>query len=743
MTLIELVLSAAATQEEPEFFMFAWGNPDGGRLGITESSGEIQSWTFIDSGGSDFGHAIRSDGTLWGWGENNVGQIGDGTITRRFSPVQIGTSSWTAVSGNGSTVAAIRSDGRLFVWGRNADGQLGDLSRIDTSSPISVGTSSWTAVSSGNFYMLAIRSDGALFSWGSNVNGRLGLGDVTNRSSPVQVGTSSWTAVQAGGGTSMAIRSDGGLFTWGLNSSGQLGQGNITDRSSPVQVGSSSWTAIAGNSNTRAAIRTDGALFIWGDASNSRLGDGGVDGNRSSPVQLGSDSWVAVSISDSHAAAIRLLGGLYTWGIDGNVGRLGLGENVNRSSPVQIGTGLWTKISAGNLKTHGILSDGTLYGWGRNTSTQTTLGIGTSYTQFSPERIGNNIINPLFPVSSPVAARPGPWLTLSEGTGHVLAIRKDGLLFAWGYDDFGCIGNSRNNPYNVTSPIQIGTSSWTQVAAGLHSSMAIRSDGRLFTWGRNDCYQLHEGLSTVHRSSPVQIGLSSWIYVNAGKSSDVLGLTTYAIRSDNATLAAGFNDSLGNLGRGSRSTGDIYGLSPSPGYPQNISLASASMGNFKKIQKSITWGGMALGTDNNIYFWGNNSSLNNGSTIWRSAPINVQSGGIWKDISFVAVHILATKNDNTLWAWGEGGNGRLGDNSQTTKTTPTQIGTSAWKYISAGDDQSFAIRSDGALFAWGNAGNFTLGDGTTTNKSSPVQIGTGRSWIFVESNFDRGFAITG
>ena len=133
--------------------------------------------------------------------------------------------------------AAIRSDGALFTWGNNGYGQLGQniAFNIYVSSPVQVGTSSWTAVAGGYYHTAAIRSDGALFTWGHNNYGQLGQNTTTNVSSPVQVGTSSWTAVVGGFYHTAAIRSDGALFTWGYNNNGQLGQNTITNLSSPVQ----------------------------------------------------------------------------------------------------------------------------------------------------------------------------------------------------------------------------------------------------------------------------------------------------------------------------------------------------------------------------------------------------------------------------------------------------------------------------------------------------------------------------
>lgn len=344
--------------------------PDNFMNAVAYTGGTSLSWIAVSATASVV-HAIRSDGTLWAWGSNAAGQLGDGTGTTRSSPIQIGTSSWIAVSSNGSTTAAIRVDGMLFAWGDNVFGELGDNTVVGKLSPVQIGTSSWSIISvGGGWSMSAITIDGRLFTWGYNAAaGRLGDGTTVNRSSPVQIGTSSWIAVSTGRDHTAAIRLDGALFTWGFGNNGRLGDNTTISKSSPVQIGSSSWTAASAGFAHTVAIRLSGALFTWGNNLEGQLGDVStpIGSNRSSPVQVGSSSWVAIStiLSDT-TSAIRFSDRyLFTWGKN-NLGQLGQNDIINRSSPTQVGSSSWSLINSSQNVGGAVDIAGRLFVWGEN-----------------------------------------------------------------------------------------------------------------------------------------------------------------------------------------------------------------------------------------------------------------------------------------------------------------------------------------------------------------------------------------
>jgi alpha-tubulin suppressor-like RCC1 family protein len=325
---------------------------------------------------------VRADyfrsGNLWTWGYNANGQLGDNTIAAKSSPVQTVTrgSNWQQLSVGRYQITAIKTDGTLWTWGINTSGSLGDNTIISRSSPIQTvaGGTNWKQVSCGYGITAAIKTDGTLWCWGSNSNG--GVGDNTNvaKSSPVQTvaGGTNWKQVSCAVGNTAAIKTDGTLWVWGQNQYGQLGD-NTTNvpKSSPVQTiaGGTDWKQVSFGSYYMAAIKTDGTLWTWGYNGGGNLGDNTMD-SKSSPVQTvtGGTNWKQVSCGYSHMAAIKTDGTLWLWGRNSPLGQLGDLSTNNRSSPVQtftFGTN-WKQVSAGFNLTGAIKTDGTLWTWGGN-----------------------------------------------------------------------------------------------------------------------------------------------------------------------------------------------------------------------------------------------------------------------------------------------------------------------------------------------------------------------------------------
>ena len=342
-------------------------------------------WSKI-TGGYYNSMGIKNDGTLWAWGYNGYGQLGDGSYNTQPTPYYIGTGWKDIASGDYHTVG-IMNDGTLWTWGRNDYGQLGDTSNSTRYAPVQISSSNWMAVGAGRNHTLAVKSDGTLWACGYNYKGQLGDNSNTNRNYLVQVGlTSNWLNVTGGELHSAGIRSDGTLWTWGYNSSGQLGNGSDIDSTIPVQVTLiSGWASVSAGQNHTVGRRTDGSIWTWGENANGELGDTtAIDKNN--PTRIGAAyNWTSIVASGLHTQAVDSNGQIYAWGIN-NYGQVGDGTIFTRYTPTLISGSNWLLIGAGYYHSLAVKSDGYLWAWGYNTYSQ--LGNGSLFNQSSPVQIG-------------------------------------------------------------------------------------------------------------------------------------------------------------------------------------------------------------------------------------------------------------------------------------------------------------------------------------------------------------------
>jgi len=361
--------------------LYSWGYNSAGNLGQnnrTNQSSPIQvpgtTWNSTGHSRASTSFATKTDGTLWSWGGDNYGMGGTGGANEYMSsPTQIGDGTdWSqgdnnAISGHDFSLF-VKTDGTMFGAGRNNQGQLGLNNKTDQSSPTQVGgEDGWSAVSGCYNSSMALRTDGTLWSWGNGSYGKLGHNQsMSSYSSPKQVGTDTTWSIITGNGNFAAIKTDGTLWSWGFNREGQLGHntggnpGTYASVSSPKQL-PGTWQDVSTMREGAYAVTTDGKLYAWGRNQFGELGlnqfwnptNNGI----SSPTQVGTDTtWQAVSAGTYTCFASKTDGSLWAWGRNINGGG-GFNDGGNKySSPVQL-PGNWV-ATAGSF--NGTTTDGAM-----------------------------------------------------------------------------------------------------------------------------------------------------------------------------------------------------------------------------------------------------------------------------------------------------------------------------------------------------------------------------------------------
>jgi len=674
--------------------LWVWGrnnesqHGDGGYIDkdVPTRIGTDTNWASV-SAGANHNLAIKEDGSLWAWGQNG-GKLGNGSTIARATPVRIGTETdWSFVIAGGNHSVAIKTDGSLWAWGHNSSGYLGDGTTVNKNIPTRIGTETdWAYVSAGGSHTVALKTDGSLWSWGFDY-----LGD-QSKVVPTPVDTAKdWAYVSAGNGYTTAIKTDGSLWAWGYNEDGYIGDGTIGNKRVPTRIGTETdWSSVFAGVHHTLAIKKDGSLWAWGWNGNGQLGDGTTT-DRFIPTRIGNDiNWSSVSAGNMHTVALKTNGSLWTWGIN-QYGQLGDSTNTDRHNPVQIGGSIfglvvnWATVSAGFTYTVAIRKDGSLWAWGQNASGQ--LGDGTTRPKSFPSRIGNET----------------NWLSVSAAyggdtpTGHTVAIKTDGSLWAWGRNDGGQLGDGTNT--NRNSPVRIGNDSdWVSVSAGSGYTVAKKEDGSLWAWGRYDI------------NVPAQLGTeTNWSSVSAGRGYNI------AIKTDGSRWAWGTN-SEGQLGDGTN-LNFTYKQSPFQ-IGTETDWSSVSAGSFHT---------MAIKEDGSLWAWGRNreGQLGDGTTDSKYVPTRIGQETDWSSVSAGEAHTIAVKKDGSLWVWGLNGNGQLGDGTTDSKYVPTRIDTTTdWSFVGKfwSGTVTVAIKKDGSLWVWGRNNEGQLGDGTTTDRLVPVRI---------------------
>ncbi|MGE5328107.1 MAG: Calx-beta domain-containing protein [Deltaproteobacteria bacterium] len=667
--------------------------------------------------GGDFHTAVlKSNGTVWTWGRNNKGQLGDGTTTQRNAPVQVsGLSTVTAVAGGANHTMALKSDGTVWGWGNNEKGQLGDNSTTNRLSPVKAsGLTGVAAIDAGANHTVALKGDGTVWAWGYNEQGQLGDGTIADKQTPKQIGgLTGVAAIAAGANHTVALKTEGTVWTWGFNGSGQLGIGNTDNKSAPIKVdGLTDVVAISAGADYTIALKSNGDTYVWGNNEFGQLGDTSQT-NRTTPVLASGLNGAAVAAGQTHTVVLKQDCSVWACGKNAS-GQLGNNSIEQSSTAVQVKkdinnmfTGVKEVIAGGNHVV-ALKIDGTVWAWGNNEYGQ--LGDASSGTnRLMPVQVADMNLLQLLSTGENMTKQ------IAGGANHTIALKSDGTVWTWGLNTNGQLGN--NSTTQSIAPVQVkntagtaGLTGITAVAAGANHTAALKSDGTVWTWGLNTSYQLGVG-SPSQRTTPIQIsGLTEVAAIATGANH------TIALKNDGTVYTWGLNTS-GQLGDNTQANKSA---------PVNVSgltgVAAIAAGTSHTL---------ALKKDGTVWAWGlnDNGRLGNNSTTQSLVPVQVKdtagTGNLTGVIAIAAgaSHSVALKSDGTVWTWGLNANGQLGDNSTDQKLTPTQItGVNGIAAISAGQAHTAVLKTDGTAYAWGYNEYGQLGDGTASQRIAPVSI---------------------
>ncbi len=634
--------------------------------------------------------SLKSDGTVWAWGRNEYGQLGNGSTTDKKTSVQVKKLSGViAVAAGYYHSLAVKSDGTVWAWGYNASNQLGDGTYTNRYTPVQVKKlSGIIAVSAGAVHSLAVKSDGTVWAWGDNMYGQLGDGTTTGRNTLVQVsGLSGVIAVAGGYYHNLAVKSDGTVWAWGYNASNQLGDGTYTDRYTPAQVTNLSGViAVVAGGHHSLAVKSDGTVWAWGWNGYGQLGDG-TTMRRTYPVQVSGLSGVIAVVASGgdfssdgvHGLAVKSDGTVCAWGSNW-AGQLGIGTTTSSYTPVQVSSlsGV-IAVAAGSEHSLALESDGTAWGWGSNWAGQ--LGDGTTTERRTPAKVKD--------ISLGITTVSKPTVTTSSaadvtGNSAILngSVNLNGLSSA-AWFDYGTTTGS----YTGTSTAQIVTGTSTQTVGIPISGLTPSTDYYYRIVAQNGYGTSYGSEETFTTAPPDTTAPSGSISINSGASHTNSGTVTVGLKATDESGVTGYYLSEGST------------------------KPSATASGWTSVTQAASYSGSATYTlsggegSKTLYAWykdaaGNVSDTASTSiTLDTTAPdgaVSINGGALYTRDTGVTVGLSATD-----------GTGVTGYYLSETSTKPPAT-DSGWKSVTSATSYSgnathtFSNSDDGVktLYAW-------------------------------------------
>ncbi|WP_240416491.1 cadherin-like beta sandwich domain-containing protein [Paenibacillus periandrae] len=756
-----------------------WGGDGSRQLGgevPTSTMGNVQvkgpkNVVSVVAAGST-SYAVEADGSLWSWGANNLGQLGNGntSVSSTIPTKSTLVDNVKSISSNGNNAVVLKKDGTVWVWGYNFSGQLGNGSTSNNLIPTQVvpGVSGIIQVTAASNATFLLKSDGTVLVAGQYV----GDGTTTAKTTFAAVANLSGTKALAttDAGSMHVIKNDGSVWGWGPASS-TIGDGTKVVKTSPVKLsGISDVASIYGGGTGVIALTTDGTVYNWGTyvadpAGSEKLSPGilssvptartasaGISGDyflvlsldgtslwgwgpynssgqigdgttNAKPTPVISTAWINQDIPEisstgdiaagySHGLLLKTNGTVWAWGRNNN-GQLGNGTTSNSSVPMQVPslTGI-IRIVAGYNFNLALKNDGTVWAWGDNSFGQ--LGDGTKIQRNSPIQISSltNVVD------------------IGAGAYHSLAVQPDGSLFSWGDNSHGQLGDGSTS--SKSSPIKVPSLTAVKTAkGGLYHTAAIKLDGTVYSWGFNSYGQVGDG-TTVDKTSPTR----------SGSISRVAQISV----SSNHTMSLGSDGSV--YGWGANNYGELGGLSTSPNVPTLSTIVDST-----KISLGVLHE-LAIRSDGTVWASGNNGygQLGNGNTANQNALTRVQGISDVVDVVAGSSFSIALTGDGKVWSWGDNGFGQLGNGTTTSTGNPTALsgdlnsgGSGAGTSLSAPAEFSATDNNTSVALSWTtvplassyqiirNGVLITTGSGTSFNDTT-VTPGVTYTYAVIASN---------
>jgi alpha-tubulin suppressor-like RCC1 family protein len=666
--------------------LWCWGYNGNGETGTNVSISELDvptrvtggPWSAIAAGSAHACGLHRADQSLWCWGSNFSGQLGNPGPSTIRAPQQV-AGQWTAIAVRGDHTCALDASSQLWCWGQNSLGQVGDGSinnSYDQPQKIAIAMAVKT-MALGRSHTCVLTSDQRVTCWGANFSGQLGIGAANASPSPAPGNPvdGTWNALAAGDDFTCAIDPAKAVHCWGENSSNQLGDGGDVNAPAPHPIATDDhdFTMIAGGSTQACAVHSDGTLACWGDATPGILA---LPSTTPLTVSGGANRWTALSLGRTHGCGLGKYNDLYCSG-DGSSGELGNGsaDTFPSSAPIQVELTNVTDVGAGGNSTCALLSNKHIWCWGQNAQSQ--LGDGTVTRRFVPT-----------PVTSATE-----WADVSVGATHACATSSgtNHIAYCWGYRGLG------NAPSVVPTPAPVtGNAAVMQLTAGGDHTCAITSDGAQ-CWGSNPYGDLGIGTSgptEVIAPTPTK-PLSSFAAITAG------GAFTCAISlAAQSVLYCAGSDDHHQLGLGATTGSAMFESNPAGGTGWTSVAAGYQHACAIKANIASCWGLNNFGQ----------ATAPPGGTIASPTPVQ----GTWDEVAPGKYHTCGIRMlDKQIGCWGRNDFGQLGDRTRSDAAVAlAALPAAIFTKIVSGDNHSCALTDQGALWCWGNNHEGQLGSTT-------------------------------